>query len=159
MARAARLTLALLPALVTGMAPVPKERGKEDPLKFPRLDAPQWQKRENGLKVWDVKPGDGAEVKPGATVTVHYVGWLTDGTVFDSTRKGLADRPVGGEPMQFGLNAVIRGWQDGLVGVRAGGTRRLLIPPGLAYGPRGTPGIPPNATLVFAVEVVQVENK
>ena len=160
MARAARLMLALLPALLAGMAPVPKEREKEDPLKFPRPDAPRWQKRPSGLAVWDLKPGDGAEVKPGATVTVHYVGWLTDGTVFDSTRKGLAARPVGGEPMQLGLNAVIKGWQDGLMGVKAGGVRRLLIPPELAYGVRGAPpAVPGNATLVFAVEVIRVENK
>jgi FKBP-type peptidyl-prolyl cis-trans isomerase len=152
MARAARMVLTLLPALLVGMAPVPKERVKEDPLKFPRLDAPQWQKRDSGLKVWDVKSGDGAEVKPGATVTVHYIGWLTDGKEFDTSRKRQ-------EPTMFGLHSVIMGWQEGLVGMKAGGTRRMLIPPELAYGEQGMPGIPPNATLVFAVEVIKVENR
>src|SRR5688500_621481 len=124
MVRAARLVLALLPALVVGMAPVPKEKEKEDPLKFPRLDAPQWQKREGGLKVWDVKPGDGTEVKPGVRVTVHHIGWLTDGTVFDSTRQGLAPRVVACEPLTLGLDQAVKGWQEGLVGMRAGGIRR-----------------------------------
>jgi FKBP-type peptidyl-prolyl cis-trans isomerase FkpA len=160
MARATRLVLALLPALLVGMAPVPKERDKEDPLKFPRLDAPQWQKRESGLKVWDVKPGDGAEVRPGATVTVHYIGWLTDGKVFDTSRKDLATRPAGGEPLTIGLGQLIQGWQEGMAGMKVGGVRRLLIPPELGYGARGAPPtVPENATLVFAVEVIRAESK
>lgn len=160
MARAARLVLALLPALVVGMAPVPKERAKEDPLKFPNLSAPQWRKRDSGLKVWDVKPGGGAEVRPGATVTVHYIGWLTDGKVFDSSRLDFSTRPTDGAPLTIGLGQVIQGWQEGMVGMRVGSTRRLLIPPELAYGARGAPPtVPENATLVFAVEVIRVENK
>jgi FKBP-type peptidyl-prolyl cis-trans isomerase len=160
MARATRLVLALLPALLVGMAPVPKEKAKDDPLKFPRLDAPQWRTRAGGLKVWDVTPGDGAEVQPGATVTVHYIGWLTDGKVFDSTRKDLATRPGAGEPLTIGLGQVIQGWQEGMVGMKVGGVRRLLIPPELAYGAQGAPPtVPANATLVFAVEVIRVENK
>jgi FKBP-type peptidyl-prolyl cis-trans isomerase len=160
MARAARLVLALLPALAVGMAPVPKEKAKEDPLKFPRLDAPQWQTRAGGLKVWDVKPGGGAEVRPGATVTVHYIGWLADGKVFDSSRKDLAARLADGEPLTLGLDSLIQGWREGMVGMKVGGVRRLLIPPELAYGAQGAPPkVPENAMLVFAVEVIRVENK
>jgi FKBP-type peptidyl-prolyl cis-trans isomerase len=160
MARATRLVLALLPALAVGMAPVPKGKAPEDPLKFPDLTAREWQKRDSGLKVWDLKAGDGERVKPGATVTVHYVGWLTVGKVFDSSRKDFAPRPGAGEPVAFGLNSLIKGWQEGMVGMKAGGVRRLLIPPALGYGERGTPpAIPPNATLVFVVEVLRVENK
>jgi FKBP-type peptidyl-prolyl cis-trans isomerase len=161
MTRMARLVLTLAPVPLMGTAPVPKERNRvEDPNAFPRLGAREWQARPGGLKVWDVTRGKGEEVKPGASVTVRYIGWLTDGTVFDGTHKDPSPQLGKGEPVTFGLDSLIRGWRDGLVGMKVGGVRRLLIPPELAYGEQGAGrGIPPNATLVFTIEVMKVENR
>ena len=106
----------------------------------------------NGLKYTDDQVGTGAEATTGKTAVVHYTGWLTDGTKFDSSR----DR---GQPFSFPLGAgrVIRGWDEGVVGMKVGGKRTLTIPPDLGYGPRGSPPvIPPNATLKFEVELVEV---
>ena len=105
------------------------------------------------LKVEDLKVGTGAEAKAGQSVSVHYVGTLTDGKKFDSSR----DR---GEPFGFRLGAgqVIKGWDQGVAGMKIGGLRKLTIPPHLAYGERGfTTLIPPNSTLVFEVELVSVK--
>jgi FKBP-type peptidyl-prolyl cis-trans isomerase len=108
----------------------------------------------SGLKYEDLKVGTGAEAKAGQTVTVHYAGTLTDGTKFDASR----DR---GEPYRFplGAGAVIKGWDEGVAGMKVGGRRKLTVPSELGYGERGTPGgpIPPNATLVFDVELLSVE--
>ena len=109
-----------------------------------------------GLQITDVKPGTGAEARKGATVTVHYTGWLYNdgqqGAKFDSSR----DR---GDPFQFPLGAgmVIKGWDEGVAGMKVGGQRTLIIPPEMGYGARGAGGvIPPNATLKFDVELLGV---
>lgn len=108
---------------------------------------------DSELVIEDLECGDGATAESGDTVTVHYVGTLESGEQFDSSR----DR---GEPFTFRLGAgdVIPGWDEGLVGMQVGGVRRLTIPPDLAYGDTGfPPDIPPNATLVFEVELLDVE--
>jgi FKBP-type peptidyl-prolyl cis-trans isomerase FkpA len=106
------------------------------------------------LKIDEVQVGTGAAAASGKTVSVHYTGVLMDGTKFDSS----LDR---GRPIDFvlGTGRVIKGWDQGIDGMLVGGKRKLTIPPELAYGARGTPGgpIPPNATLVFDVELVSVK--
>lgn len=105
------------------------------------------------LQKVDLVEGTGAEVKPGATVTAHYTGAVaSDGTIFQSS----LDR---GEPIPFSLDGVIRGWTEGVPGMKVGGKRRLIIPAELAYGanPPAGSGIPANAPLVFDIEIVAVE--
>ena len=111
----------------------------------------------NGLKYTDTKTGDGATATPGNKVSVHYTGWLYNngakGAKFDSS----VDR---GQPFQFTLGAhqVIAGWDEGVAGMKVGGKRTLIIPPELGYGARGAGGvIPPNATLMFDVELLGVQ--
>ena len=107
----------------------------------------------SGLEIEELVAGTGAEAKRGQSVSVHYVGMLTSGKTFDSSR----DR---GEPLEFSLGAgqVIRGWDEGVAGMKVGGMRKLTIPPELAYGPLGYPPvIPPNSTLVFEVELVDID--
>ena len=111
----------------------------------------------NGLKYTDTKTGDGATATPGSKVSVHYTGWLYNndkkGTKFDSS----VDRS---KPFEFKLGAhqVIAGWDEGVAGMKVGGKRTLIIPPELGYGARGAGGvIPPNATLMFDVELLGVQ--
>ena len=104
------------------------------------------------LQVEDLMVGDGAEAQSGKEITVHYTGWLTDGTQFDSSidRK----QPVS---IVLGVGQVIKGWDQGIEGMKIGGKRKLTIPPELAYGNRAVGGvIPKNATLVFEVELLGV---
>lgn len=112
----------------------------------------------SGLKYYDLQLGTGDEAIADSTAVVHYTGWLTDGTRFDSSRQPR--RPMGRqEPFSFrlGNGEVIKGWDEGVAGMRVGGKRQLLIPPALAYGERGAGSvIPPGATLIFEVELVAV---
>jgi len=106
----------------------------------------------NGLQYLDAVVGAGEEAHSGRSVTVHYTGWLTNGTKFDSSRDH--DQPF---TFQLGAGSVIQGWDLGVAGMRVGGKRRLIIPSGLGYGARGYPPvIPPNATLIFDVELLGV---
>lgn len=105
----------------------------------------------------DLRVGTGAEAAAGDTLTVHYTGWLYDGGRADD--KGLLfESNVGGTPFPFvlGVGQVIQGWDQGLVGIQAGGIRRLVIPPELAYGSTRRGPIPPNSTLIFEVEVTAI---
>lgn len=104
------------------------------------------------LMIEDLYTGSGREAEKGKDITVHYTGWLTDGTRFDSS----LDR---GQPLTItlGVGQVIRGWDEGFAGMKEGGKRKLTIPPEMGYGSRGAGGvIPPNATLVFEVELLKV---
>ena len=147
------LSAFVLAGLVLSGGSFAQEKKGEDKKKQerPKLDAKEWKKQDSGLEVWDVKEGTGEAVKEKATVTVHYTGWLTDdkATEFDSSR-------TEGKPITFSLTKVIKGWGEGIPGMKPGGVRRLKIPANLAYGEEGFPGaIPPNSVLVFEVELVK----
>src|SRR5205807_4813633 len=117
-----------------------------------RKQEPKVITTKSGLKYIDETVGTGKEAKSGNTVTVHYTGWLKDGAKFDSSK----DR---GEPFNFPLGAgrVIKGWDEGVAGMKEGGKRKLIIPSDLAYGDKGRPGIPPKAELTFEVELLKVQ--
>ncbi|MBZ5523075.1 MAG: FKBP-type peptidyl-prolyl cis-trans isomerase [Acidobacteriia bacterium] len=107
----------------------------------------------SGLQYWDIRVGTGAVAEKGKKVVVQYTGWLTDGKKFDSS----VDRY---RPFVFVLGAggVIRGWDEGVAGMKAGGKRQLRIPPELGYGAKGMPdAIPPNATLIFDIDLLDVK--
>ena len=108
--------------------------------------------KDSGLKYVEIKVGDGKEAKKGDAVEVHYTGWLKDGTKFDSS----VDRK---KPFTFDLGEgqVIKGWDEGVAGMKVGGVRKLMIPPELGYGARGAGNaIPPNADLIFEVELLKI---
>ena len=111
-------------------------------------------KTADGLQYWDIKVGTGATAAAGQSAKVHYTGWLTNGKKFDSS----LDR---GEPFTvepLGSAPVIKGWNEGIIGMKVGGKRQLRIPPELAYGANGYPGvIPANATLIFDVQLLSVK--
>jgi hypothetical protein len=119
------------------------------------MDAEKSELTASGLRITDLVVGTGAEASSGDTVVVHYRGTLEDGSQFDASY----DR---GTPFSFPLGAgrVIKGWDEGVQGMKVGGKRKLLIPPDLAYGNRGAGGvIPPNATLTFEVELLEVKGR
>lgn len=116
------------------------------------VDLDEFEETPSGLLYRDLEAGEGPAAEPGHMVAVHYTGSLPDGNVFDSSREN-------GDPIVFplGQGVVIPGWDEGLQGMQAGGHRILVIPPHLAYGPEGAGGvIPPNATLVFDVELMEI---
>ena len=107
---------------------------------------------DSGLEYIDVKVGEGAEAEAGQTVSVHYTGWLVNGTKFDSS----VDR---GQPFEFPLGGgrVIKGWDEGVAGMKIGGVRKLIIPSDMGYGSRDAGPIPPDSTLIFEVELLGVK--
>ena len=115
---------------------------------LPPVDSPEWKPGPGAMKIWDVVEGSGEPCPPGAEISIHYIGWLLNGKVFDSS--------VGrGAPSTFGLNGLIRGWQEGIPGMKPGGIRRLYIPYDWAYGEAGSPGgIPPRSDLIFEVKLL-----
>jgi FKBP-type peptidyl-prolyl cis-trans isomerase len=133
-------------ALAAGMAAA----ADPDRLKMPDLKNPGWKEMPNGMRYWDSKAGVGDTVQKGDTLKLHYTGWLTSGKIFDSSVQR-------GQPITFGLNQLIKGWQEGVPGMKTGGIRYLEIPYQLAYGERGTPDgtIPARATLIFEIEVLE----
>jgi FKBP-type peptidyl-prolyl cis-trans isomerase len=143
------ITLLALAGLVARTASAQKAASTGGPTKV----TGEPTKTASGLEYWDIKVGAGATAQTGQHVKVDYTGWLTSGKKFDSS--------VGtGKPFDFMLGAgqVIKGWDEGVVGMKVGGKRQLRIPPDLAYGAKGYPGaIPPNATLIFDVQLVDVK--
>lgn len=117
-----------------------------------KIDPSQIKTLPDGLKYADLTPGTGAEATAGKQVQVHYTGWLENGTKFDSS----LDR---GEPfpLTLGGGQVIKGWDEGLVGMKVGGKRQLIIPPDLGYGAQAQGPIPANSTLIFEVEMLDVK--
>lgn len=109
---------------------------------------------EPTVKIEELREGTGEGAKLGDYLQVHYTGWLMDGTKFDSSLDHPNQEPF---TLRLGKGQVIPGWEKGLEGMKAGGKRRLVIPPGLAYGPRGNQKIPGNSTLVFELELVSIK--
>lgn len=163
-----RLVLPLLVALAVGLAACGDDDtdvspdGAESPTATEEADAMSDQEgpppvdgeptvTASGLQIIDIEVGDGDEAAAGDTVTVHYTGWLADGTQFDSS----VER---GAPATFPLTGLIQGWQEGIPGMKVGGKRRLITPPDLAYGEAGRPPtIPGNAELTFDIELLGVQ--
>jgi FKBP-type peptidyl-prolyl cis-trans isomerase len=124
--------------------------------------APTQDEAEAKLGIEDVTVGTGDAVKDGDTVTVHYIGTFEDGKKFDASRDhpAMGDQPAGAPfKVTIGQGNVIKGWDQGIPGMKVGGKRKLKIPYQLAYGERGRPGIPPKATLLFEIDLLKIEKK
>lgn len=141
-----------LPLLLLLLTACPRQNTPPGPAGESTFDTSAWVLTESGLRYEDVIVGTGTMVTPQSRIEAHYTGWLGDGSVFDSS----LDR---GEPLAItiGVGQVIKGWDEGIVGMRVGGKRKLLIPPDLGYGGAGAGPIPPNSTLLFEVEVLAVK--
>jgi len=153
MRRATRTAIVVLLAGCAGAPAAPSRPSEPEEIAFaPELavDLSAMERTSTGLYIQDLKEGEGFTARRTSLVTLRYVGYLPDGKVFDTTGDG--------EPFQFRLggNEVIKGWNQGIPGMKRGGIRRLVIRPALAYGSRGTGGVPPNATLVFDVQLLDV---
>jgi FKBP-type peptidyl-prolyl cis-trans isomerase len=151
-ATAAAAALAIVQAVVAGaQSQTPKPAGGPPPL--PAMV--RWYEAPLGLKYADIVVGKGPMPHDGQTAVMHFTGWLADGMQFDSSR----DRKMA-FGFKLGAGEVIKGWEDGVRGMREGGKRRLIVPPVLAYGETGIPGlIPPNATLTFDIELIRIVDK
>ena len=144
--------VAVLICAVAGAIAFAQTAAKKPAVAGPTKVTGEGTKTSSGLQYWDINVGTGKTAERGNTVKVHYTGWLTTGKKFDSS--------VGGAPFQFriGAHQVIQGWEEGVAGMKVGGKRQLRIPSDLAYGQKGYPGvIPPNATLVFDVQLIDVQ--
>jgi FKBP-type peptidyl-prolyl cis-trans isomerase FkpA len=116
-----------------------------------RVDLAAMQRLATGVYIRDLRTGEGEPARPGQHVAVHYAGWLPGGTQFDALAE--PDPPI---EFRLGAGEVIGGWDDGIRGMRAGGQRMIVVPPVLGYGSEGAAGVPPNAVLVFLVELVRI---
>jgi FKBP-type peptidyl-prolyl cis-trans isomerase FkpA len=139
-------------AATAAASAAPRGSQAQRPAPTAPLATAQGNQPEEKLKFEDVVVGKGQEAKAGDTVSVHYVGTLTDGKEFDQSRKR-------GQPFTFplGQGRVIKGWDQGVAGMKVGGKRKLTIPPSLGYGDRGAGTIPPNSTLLFEVELLEIK--
>ena len=150
-----RLLIAIVALAATAASAQSDTTKKASPAARPNANAPTKvtgapTKTPSGLEYWDIKVGTGPIAQKGQKVKVHYTGWLTSGKKFDSSAD--AGRPF---PFTLGAGEVIKGWDEGVAGMKVGGKRQLKIPPPLAYGERGYPGaIQPNSTLIFDVELL-----
>jgi len=153
-----RIALAIAAAFFCTALVAAPQKDKKKKESLPRLPATPWMAKgepittRSDLKYWDIVVGEGFEAVRGKRVKVHYSGYLLTGQKFDSS----VDR---GEPFEFklGVDNMIRGWHEGVAGMRIGGKRKLRIPPHLAYGREGSGGaIPPNSTLTFDIELLDV---
>ena len=149
--------IALLTILVLTVTIAPSQTATHHTQAIPNTKSPtkvtgEGVKTDSGLQYWEIKVGTGEEAKAGDKVKVHYTGWFTDGKKFDSTVD--ANQPYS---FTLGKNEVIKGWDEGVTGMKVGGKRQLRIPPELAYGEAGYKTIiPPNATLIFDVQLLAI---
>jgi FKBP-type peptidyl-prolyl cis-trans isomerase FkpA len=149
------MSVVVLAACAGGGGGAPEAPAPYDPERVafaPELgvDLAAMERTSSGLYVQDLREGDGFTAQRSSLVTLHYVGYLPDGTIFDAS--------AGGEPFQFRLggNEVIRGWNQGIPGMRRGGIRRLVVRPSLGYRAQGRGKIPPNSTLIFDIQLLDV---
>lgn len=147
-----RITCVLMAVLLAGCGGGAGAGAAPEPVSYApavNVDLEQMQRLPSGVYVRDLRVGEGAPARRGSRMAVHFVGWLPDGTRFDAL---VPPAP----PVEFrlGEGEVIRGWDEGLVGMRAGGQRQLIVPPSMGYGRRSVGAVPAGATLVFVIDLV-----